>query len=208
MAAWTSGGRAVNDARQAFGPALRARREHIGISLQDIAESTKISVAMLSGLERGDVSRWPKGIFRRSFFREYAVAIGLSPEPLLSDFVRLFPEVPAGVPAAEKTAELRLELAARDSSAGVALKRVAVVVGELAFISLVGAAGSWLAPVDPLPAIGLTALVYYPLSNLCVDRRMGLRSLRGLVRSPLPADRPEPHAYEDIEGREELQVSF
>lgn len=196
----------MNDARQAFGLTLRTRREHIGISLQDIAESTKISVAMLSGLERGDVSRWPKGIFRRSFFREYAVAIGLSPELLLNDFIRLFPEEPAGVPAAEKPAEFRLELAVRDSSAGVALKRVAVVVGELAAIGLIGTAGSWVVTIDPLPAIGLTALAYYPLSNLCVDRRMGLRSLRTLVKSPLPE--PEPRKYEEIEGHEELQVSF
>ncbi len=198
----------MNDARQAFGLTLRTRREHIGISLRDIAESTKISAAMLSGLERGDVSRWPKGIFRRSFFREYAIAIGLSPEPLLNDFVRLFPDQPTAVPAAEKPGEFRLELAARDSSAGVALKRVAVVVGELAAIGLIGMAGSWLGPVEPLPAIGLTALAYYPLSNLCVDRRMGLRSLRALVRSPLPAAAPQPRSYEEIDGHEELQVSF
>ena len=198
----------MNDARQAFGLTLRTRREHIGISLPDIAESTKISVAMLSGLERGDVSRWPKGIFRRSFFREYVAAIGLSPELLLNDFVRLFPDDAAAAPAAERPAEFRLELAARDSSAGVALKRVAVALGELAAIGLIGTAGSWAVAADPLPAIGLTALAYYPLSNLCVERRMGLRSLSALARSPLPAAPPEPRAYEDIEGHEELQVSF
>ena len=208
MAARASGGRALNDARQAFGLTLRTRREHIGISLQNIAESTKISVAMLSGLERGDVSRWPKGIFRRSFFREYAVAIGLSPEPLLNDFVRLFPDDAAAVAAAQRPAEFRLELAARDSSAGVALKRVAVALGELAAISVIGTVGSWAVAVDPLPAIGLIALTYYPLSNLCVDRRRGLPSLRALAKSPLPAARPEPRPYEDIEGHEELQVSF
>jgi transcriptional regulator with XRE-family HTH domain len=199
----------LNDARQTFGLTLRTRRELIGISLQDIAESTKISVTMLSGLERGDVSRWPKGIFRRSFFREYAVALGLSPEPLLSNFIRLFPEEPGGAAAAGKPAEFRLELAvARDSSAGAALKRVAVIVVELAAISLVGTAGAWILSIDPLAAVGLAALAYYPVSNLCVDRRMGLRSLRALVTSPLPAARPEPRAYEDIEGHEELQVSF
>ena len=198
----------MNDTRQAFGLTLRTRREHIGISLQDIADSTKISVTMLSGLERGDVSRWPKGIFRRSFFREYAVAIGLSPDSLLNDFVRLFPEEVAAVPAAEKPAEFRLELAARDSSAAVVLKRVAVVAGELAAISVIGTVGSWLASVDPLPAIGLTALTYYPLSKLCMDRRLGLRSLRAVVKSPLPPAAPEPRRFEEIEGHEELQVSF
>jgi transcriptional regulator with XRE-family HTH domain len=196
----------VTDARQAFGLTLRTRREQIGITLPDIAESTKISVALLSGLERGDVSRWPKGIYRRSFFRDYVVAIGLSPEPVLNDFVRLFPEDPVSPAAAEKPAELRLELAARDTSAAVALKRVAVVVGEIAAVTVIGTIGTWLLPVNALPAIGLTALAYYPVANLCVDRKLATRSLRALVRSPLP--RAEPRRYEEIEGHEELQVSF
>ena len=196
----------MNDARQAFCLTLRSRREQIGITLPDIAESTKISVALLSGLERGDVSRWPKGIFRRSFFREYVVAIGLSPEPLLNDFVRLFPDEPAGAPAAEKLSELRLELAPRDTSTAVALKRIAVVVGELAAVTLLGTVGTWVLPVDTLPAIGLTALAYYPVANLCVDRKVAVRSLRALVRSPLR--QAEPRRYEEIEGHEELQVSF
>ena len=196
----------MNDARQAFALTLRTHREQIGITLPDIAESTKISAALLSGLERGDVSRWPKGIFRRSFFREYVVAIGLSPEPLLNDFVRLFPDEPAALAAAEKPAELRLELAARDTSAAMALKRVAVVVGELAAVTLLGTLATWVLPVDPLPAIGLTALTYYPVVNLCVDRKLAVRSLRALVRSPLL--QPDTRKYEEIEGREELQVSF
>jgi transcriptional regulator with XRE-family HTH domain len=196
----------LTDARQAFGLTLQTRREQIGITLPDIAESTKISVALLSGLERGDLSRWPKGIYRRSFFREYVVAIGLSPEPVLNDFGRLFPDDPAATPDGEKPGELRLELAAGDSSAAVALRRLAVVVGELAAVSVLGTIGTWVLPVDALPAIGLTALAYYPVANLCVDRKLAARSLRALVRPPLP--QAEPRRYEEIEGHEELQVSF
>ena len=86
---------------------------------------------------------------------------------------------------------------------------VALSSGQgVAAISLIGTAGAWILSVDPLAAIGVAALAYYPVSNLCVERRTGLRSLRALVRSPLPAARPEPRAYEDIEGHEELQVSF
>lgn len=208
MAAWAPGGRALNDARQAFALTLRTRREQLGITLPNIAESTKISVALLSGLERGDVSRWPKGIFRRSFFREYVVAIGLLPEPLLHDFVRLFPDQPADAVSVEKPAEFRLELAARDTFARVALRRLATVVAELAAISLIGTVVTWVVPVDTLRAIGLTALAYYPVANLCADRTLGIRGLRALVRSPLPLARPESGRYEEIEGHEELQVSF
>src|SRR5919201_1001717 len=78
--------------REAFGPTLRRERERRGISLEAIAHSTKISAGVLEALERNDLSRWPTGIFRRSFMRHYAAAIGLAHEEVLSDFLRLFPE--------------------------------------------------------------------------------------------------------------------
>jgi hypothetical protein len=193
----------LNDARQAFGLTLRNQRERLGIPIQDIAESTKISVALLVALERGDVSKWPKGIFRRAFFREYVCAVGLSPDTLSSDFARLFPDQPAAVePAA---AELRLSLAARESPAAVLLRRCAVVAAELALLSLVGVASTSVVAIDPLPAIALAALLYYPASSLCLDRTLGFRPLRAVAKFPLPrtetTERP-------IEGHEELQVSF
>jgi hypothetical protein len=49
-------------------------------------------------------------------------------------------------------------------------------------------------------------MAYYPVANLCVDRKLAARSLRALVRSPLP--QTERRRYEEIEGHEELQVSF
>ena len=75
-----------------FGSRLRHERERRQIALKSIAESTKISVALLEGLERDDVSRWPSGIFRKSFIRSYAEAIGLKPEPIVREFVELYPD--------------------------------------------------------------------------------------------------------------------
>jgi hypothetical protein len=46
----------------------------------------------LEGLERDDLSRWPAGIFRRSFLRVYANALGLDPAPLLREFLLRFPD--------------------------------------------------------------------------------------------------------------------
>ncbi len=59
-----------------FGSRLRYERERRQIALKSIAESTKIGITLLEGLERDDVSRWPSGIFRKSFIRSYAEAIG------------------------------------------------------------------------------------------------------------------------------------
>ena len=75
-----------------FGSRLRYERERRQIDLRSIAESTKIAVPLLEGLERDDVSRWPSGIFRKSFIRSYAEAIGLDPEPVVREFVDLFPD--------------------------------------------------------------------------------------------------------------------
>jgi cytoskeletal protein RodZ len=50
------------------------------VALEAIAEETKINLALLEGLERDDVSRWPGGLFRRAYVRTYAQKIGLDPE--------------------------------------------------------------------------------------------------------------------------------
>ena len=84
---------------QTFGPRLRLERERRQISLTSIAENTKISRSLLEALERDDVSRWPTGIFRRSFVRAYASAIGLDADEILKEFLERFPD-PSAQPAA------------------------------------------------------------------------------------------------------------
>ena len=75
-----------------FGSRLRYERERRQIALKSIAESTKISISLLEGLERDDVSRWPSGIFRKSFIRSYAEAIGLKPDVIAREFVERYPD--------------------------------------------------------------------------------------------------------------------
>jgi helix-turn-helix protein len=75
-----------------FGTKLRLQREEQQIPLATIAEQTKIKLSLLEGLERDDVSRWPTGIFRRSYFRAYAKAIGLEPDRMLREFQALYPD--------------------------------------------------------------------------------------------------------------------
>jgi transcriptional regulator with XRE-family HTH domain len=78
--------------RDAFGPNLRRIRVQRGLSLEQLAESTKVSVALWKGLERNDFSKWPSGIYARSYVREYANAIGVDPETTVNDFCRWFPQ--------------------------------------------------------------------------------------------------------------------
>jgi cytoskeletal protein RodZ len=74
-----------------IGATLREARERRGVSLRQIANATKISVAVLDALERNDISRLPGGIFGRAFVRAYAVEVGLDPETTIQDFIAQFP---------------------------------------------------------------------------------------------------------------------
>ena len=98
-----------------FGARLRYERERRQIALRSIAEGTKISVGLLEGLERDDVSRWPSGIFRKSFVRSYAEAIGIDPDPVVREFVERYPDpleadVAAPVTSASPSSPLSIRL--------------------------------------------------------------------------------------------------
>jgi transcriptional regulator with XRE-family HTH domain len=75
-----------------FGARLRQRREEQHIALNAIAEQTKIKMSLLEALERGDVSHWPSGIFRRAFIRAYAKAIALNPDVVVREFLAVHPD--------------------------------------------------------------------------------------------------------------------
>jgi transcriptional regulator with XRE-family HTH domain len=77
--------------REAFGPNLRRLRVQRGISIPDIVSATNVSATLWDGLERNDLSRWPTGIYARSYVRSYAKAIGVDPESTVDEFCRCFP---------------------------------------------------------------------------------------------------------------------
>jgi transcriptional regulator with XRE-family HTH domain len=74
-----------------FGDKLRCERERRGITLQAIAQSTKIAPTLLTSLERGDCSRWPGGVYSRAYVRSYAQALGLDPKRVADEFCECFP---------------------------------------------------------------------------------------------------------------------
>jgi hypothetical protein len=75
-----------------FGAWLRLQRERQQVPLATIADRTKIKLALLEGLERDDVSHWPAGIFRRSYIRAYAQAVGLEPDSVVREFLNRYPD--------------------------------------------------------------------------------------------------------------------
>jgi cytoskeletal protein RodZ len=73
-----------------FGGFLRGHREARHLTLQQIAEITKISSHHFNSLERGDVRHWPGGMYRRAMVRAYAQAIGLNAEETVRQFLAVF----------------------------------------------------------------------------------------------------------------------
>jgi cytoskeletal protein RodZ len=61
---------------------LRAAREQAGLSLEAIAERTKIRVSTLRAIERGDLSGLPGPFYARAFVRTYARELGLPADEL------------------------------------------------------------------------------------------------------------------------------
>ena len=88
-----------------FGARLRSQREQKDLALAAIAEETKINVALLEGLERDDLSRWPGGLFRRAYVRTYAQRIGLDPEQVVREFNELYPDPIQGTSPVEAIAQ-------------------------------------------------------------------------------------------------------
>jgi cytoskeletal protein RodZ len=63
---------------------LATIRKNRGISLQAIADSTKISIRSLEAIERGDFQKLPGGIYNTSYIRQYARAIDYDETALLA----------------------------------------------------------------------------------------------------------------------------
>jgi cytoskeleton protein RodZ len=65
---------------------LRAARERRGLSLNQVAATTKISLAILEALEKNDVAKLPGGLFSRAFVRSFAEEVGLDPDQAVEAF--------------------------------------------------------------------------------------------------------------------------
>jgi hypothetical protein len=136
------------------------------MTLESVASATKINQSLLAALERNDLSRWPKGIFRRAFLRAYATAIGLRPEEVLVEFLRLFPEdeQQADPYVTQPAGELRLTLAVEHRlRVRVAFIRGLATILDLGLVLLAGGIAAWFSSQTLWNASGIVGMVYYPL---------------------------------------------
>jgi cytoskeleton protein RodZ len=137
-----------------FGGKLRLARERRGISLRQIAASTKISVGALEALERNDISKLPGGIFSRAFVRSYAVEVGLDPDETVREFLNRFQgesppstATPVAVPEEESAFESQQRMAS------VLLKLVLISIPLVGFILYFTMRSRPAQSLPPAPAI-------------------------------------------------------
>jgi transcriptional regulator with XRE-family HTH domain len=185
----------------ALGHRLRDQREHRGVTLDAIAADTKIKASLLAALERGDVTAWPPGIFRRAFLREYATAIGLSAEPIVAEFARLCPE-PGQVDTAlppQVTSALRMTLAnEREGMTSAAVIRVVIALLEVCLIVAVSIAAAWIQGVNAWRMCAALALICYPIATAFPGRGRTLRYIRTRFHKPRKSARTT--AATDVRG--------
>lgn len=208
----------MNESQQEFCAALKAARERRGLKLTDISDVTKVCPSYFSALERNDLRVWPKGLFRRSFFRGYVTVVGLPVEPMLEEFVRLFPEderaaaspaapsAPgsASAPAAPSS-DCRLVL--DDSWSGVRppiKTRVYAAILDAITVAALAAGTAWSAAVPAPTALAVAAMTYFMLATVLLAESPARFCLRrgerlvGAIRAAIAmiAPAPKPAAAE------------
>jgi len=80
-----------------FGNELKAAREALSLSIQDVAGRIKIRGDYLRALEAEDLKVLPERTFTRAYLQTYARELGLDASLLLRDFDRLLPQPPEQV---------------------------------------------------------------------------------------------------------------
>ncbi|MEJ7608243.1 MAG: helix-turn-helix transcriptional regulator [Bryobacteraceae bacterium] len=67
---------------------LEQARRRKGVSLEQIANSTKISTTFLRAIESEEFEKLPGGVYNANYIRQYAAAIDYSEESLLGQYRR------------------------------------------------------------------------------------------------------------------------
>lgn len=174
----------VKERRAMFCARLKAARERKGVSLAEIAASTKISQSLFKALEGNDLSRWPKGLFRRSYLRDYLTAIDVPPESTVAEFLRLFPDEDA--PPVDRAVDhdpehscpLSMTLAEGrgERMAKVRRRMIAATIDACGVLVVWGVAW-WVTQADIWASGTASAFGYYSIATAALGRSFGSRWL-------------------------------
>jgi len=155
-----------------FGSSLRRERELRGVSLQEIAASTKIGVTLLQAIEEDRLEKLPQGLFVRGFVREYARFLALDEQKILTELSFHSSQVQAAERAFDhEDQKVSSRFATRLVNAGLiagVFALVAILILSPSFTS----SGSAPAPLPPVNAPSAAA-VSAPVSGTQVASNGG-----------------------------------
>ncbi len=117
-----------------FGDELRRERLVREVTLEEISEATKISVRLLSALERSDLVKLPAPVFTRGFIRAYCLHLGLDPVDKINTYLSVVATGAVAPPAGKAALGSRF-LRGRRSTAGTILGGVTAVLLLLGLIA-------------------------------------------------------------------------
>lgn len=156
----------ADDDTRPLGAALTAAREQRGLSVEDVAASTRIRATIIRAIEADDFAACGGAVYARGHLRSVAQVVGADPKPLIAEFDRRFHQpVPAlttsNLPSFDPPRDAGRSGRQSPSWASVAAGVVAVAVLLLA--------GSWLlgrgddsGQVGAIPAPGTSTAATTP----------------------------------------------
>jgi cytoskeleton protein RodZ len=124
-----------------FGDKLKREREMRAITLEEIAEATKIGTRSLRALEEEHFDQLPGGIFNKGFVRAYAKFLGIDEEQAVADYVTASSDVGNSTTTqlaalADQVEQHRAAKEALDGSSGNTGAMLAVIVGVVLLCGL------------------------------------------------------------------------
>jgi cytoskeleton protein RodZ len=185
-----------------FGERMQREREMRSISLEEIAEHTKISKRNLTALEAEHFDQLPGGIFNKGFVRAYAKYLGIDEEQAVADYLAadaetqrrklasLMPANGNGSAAAlgpqlvvpPRTEDAKESVSA-DHAAGFMKAAVALVV----VLGVGGFVYKWMKSREPAPVANATVSAAAP----SVSGASAAPALPGFESSPKPQTNPD-----------------
>lgn len=101
-----------------LGEKLRQAREERGITINEVAEQTRIAPLYIESIEKDDYSPLPGGIFNKGFIKSFAKYVGVDEQEAMQDYARLMSEQNEGR-VEEDTKTYRPEVLTDDRSSSM-----------------------------------------------------------------------------------------
>lgn len=114
-----------------LGDRLRARRELLGYTLENIEEETKIRKYYISALEENRLDLLPAKVYAVGFVRKYAKVLGLDEEEIAKEFKRLaYRDEPDEEITESQSRRESINIAIKNVIAGLIFLAVALWIGK------------------------------------------------------------------------------